>query len=71
MFIIKHSVSTCFGHHYAHHQENKTVSYYMRCSAWVCRLWLAVVFWGCVVSCVHHKTTTNHSLHTQTEHSMQ
>ena len=26
MFIIKLSVSTCFGHHYAHHQENKTVS---------------------------------------------
>ena len=25
MFIIKLSVSTCFGHHYAHHQENKTV----------------------------------------------
>jgi len=53
MFIIKLSVSTCFGHHYAHHQENKTVSYRMRCSAWVCRLWLAVVLWSCVVSCVH------------------
>jgi len=50
MFIIKLSVSTCFGHHYAHHQENKTVSYCMRCSAWVCRLWLAVVLWSCVVS---------------------
>ena len=24
----------------------------MRCSAWVCRLWLAVVLWSCVVSCV-------------------
>jgi len=53
MFIIKLSISPCFGHHYAHHQENKTVSYCMRCSAWVCRLWLAVVLWGCVVSCVH------------------
>jgi len=38
MFIIKLSVSTCFGHHYVHHQENKTVSPCMRCSAWVCRL---------------------------------
>ena len=53
MFIIKLSISTCFGHHYAHHQENKTLSYCMRCSAWVCRLWLAVVLWSCVVSCVH------------------
>jgi len=49
MFIIKHSISTCFGYHYAHHQENKTVFYYMLCSAWVCRLWLAVVLWSCVV----------------------
>ena len=39
MFIIKLSNSTCFRHHYAHHQENKTVSYSMRCSVWVCRLW--------------------------------
>ena len=29
MFIMKLSISTCFGHHYAHHQENKTVSYCM------------------------------------------
>jgi len=52
MFIIKLSVSTCFGHHYAHHQGNKTVYYWMRCSAWVCRLWLAVVVCSCVLSCV-------------------
>jgi len=53
MFIIKLSISTCFRHHYAHHQENKTVFYCMRCSAWVCRLWLAAVLWSCVMSCVH------------------
>jgi len=53
MFIIKLSISTCFGHHYDHHQENKTLSYCMWCSAWVCRLWLAVVLWSCVVSRVH------------------
>ena len=52
MFIIKLSVSTCFGHHYAHHQENKTVSYCMRCSAWLCRLWLAVVLWRSRISCI-------------------
>jgi len=34
-------------------RENKTVSYCMWCSPWVCRLWLAVVLWSCVVSCVH------------------
>ena len=58
LFIIKLSFSTCFGHHYAHHQENKTVCYCMRCSAWVCRLWFAVVMWSCVVSCVHCVTVT-------------
>jgi len=30
MFITKLSLSTCFGHHYAHHQENKTVFYCVR-----------------------------------------
>ena len=29
------------------------MSYCMWCSAWVCRLWLAVVLWSCVVSSVH------------------
>jgi len=74
------------------HQENKTMSCCMQCSAWVCRLWLAVVLWSCVISRVHcvkvtvrtvtftqctqltmqlHKTTANHSLHTQAEHRMQ
>jgi len=86
MFIIKLTVSACFGHHYTHHQENKTVSYCMRCSAWVYSLWLAVVLWSCVVSCVStghtahvdtqlttqlHKTTANHRLHNQAEHRMQ
>ena len=63
MFIIKLFVSTCFGHHYAHHQENKTVSSCMWCFAWLCKLWLAVVLWSCVVICVH----TVHSSHSQTQ----
>jgi hypothetical protein len=70
MFIMKLSISTCFGHHYAHHQENKAVSFCMRCSAWACRLWLAVVLWSCFVTQLH-KTTANYSLHTQAEHRMQ
>ena len=64
MFIIRLSISTCFGHNYAHHQENKTVSYCMRCSAWVCRLWLAVVLCICVVSCVHCVNSNFHTVHT-------
>jgi len=64
MFIIKLSISTCFRHHYAHHQQNKMVSYCMWCSAWVCRLWLAVVLWSCVVSCVHCVKQSNSNFHT-------
>jgi len=43
-------ISTCFGHHYAHHQENKTVYFCIWCSALVV---LAVVVYSWVVSCVH------------------
>jgi hypothetical protein len=35
MFIHNLFVSTCFGHHYAHHQENQTVFYHIWCSALV------------------------------------
>ena len=61
MLIIKLSVSTCFGHHYAHHQENKTVSYCMRCSAWVCRLWMAVVLCSCEGSSTRPQPTTTYT----------
>ena len=43
MFIINH-VSTCFGYHYAHLQENKDLCYCMRCAALVL---LDVVGSGC------------------------
>ena len=64
------SISTCFGHRYAHHQENKTVHYCIWCSV--------LVVWSCVVSSVHcvhtvctllttqlHTTTANLSQHNQ------
>jgi len=35
----------------------------MRCSAWVCRLWLAVVLWSCVVSRLHCVEVTVHTAH--------
>ena len=49
MFIIKLSIPTCFGHHYAHHQGNKTVSYCMWCSALFV---LFVVVWTLDAGCV-------------------
>ena len=43
--------------------ENKIVCYCMRCSAWVCRLRLAVVLWSCVVSRVHCVKVTVYTVH--------
>jgi len=47
MFIIKR---LCFGHHYVHHQENKSVHCCIWCYALVV---LAVVVWSWDASCVH------------------
>jgi len=52
MFIIN-TVSTCFGHHYAHLQETKT--YVTACGVlgWFCWMWLVAVLGLCVVGCEH------------------
>jgi len=52
MFIFN-NFSTCFGHHYAHLQENKT--YVIACGVlrWFCWMWLVEVVGRCVVGCEH------------------
>ena len=52
MFIIN-IVSTCFGHHYAHLQENKT--YVTACVVlrWFCWMWMVAAVGRCVVGCEH------------------
>ena len=50
MYIIKTFISTCFWHHYAHHQENKSVHCRIWCSVLVV---MAVVVWSWDASCVH------------------
>ena len=42
MFIIN-TFSTCFGHHYAHLQENKTCVTACGVLRWFCWLWLVAV----------------------------
>jgi len=58
--LLSNVYTTCFGHHYAHHQKNKTV---------YCRVWfyalvvLAVVVCSCVMSCAHCvKVTGRHRI---------
>jgi len=52
MFIFN-NFSTCFGHHYAHLQENKT--YVTACGVlrWFCWMWLVAVVGRCLVGCEH------------------
>ena len=52
MFIIN-TFSTCFGHHYAHLQENKTCVTARGVLRWFCWMWLVAVVGRCVVGCEH------------------
>ena len=45
------SVSTCFGHHYAHLQENKGPVTAFGVLFWFCWMWLVAVVGRCVVGC--------------------
>ena len=64
-FYYQTFISTCFGHHYAHHQENKSVHCRIWCSALVV---MAVVVRSWDASCVHTARVPaphNHSHHNQ------
>ena len=47
------SVSTCFGHHYAHLQEIKDRVTAYGVLFWFCWMWLVAVVGRCVVGCEH------------------
>jgi len=48
MFIIN-TFSTCYGHHYAHLQENKTCVTARGVLRWFCWMWLVAAVGRCVV----------------------
>ena len=49
--LLLTSVSTCFGHHYAHLQENKgPVTAFVELF-WFCWMWLVAVVGRCLVGC--------------------
>ena len=54
MFIIT-SVSTCFGHHYAHLQENKGRVTEFGVLFWFCWMWLVAVVGRCLTRCEHYE----------------
>ena len=47
--LLLTSISTCFGHHYAHLQENKGPVTVFGVLFWFCWMWLVVVVGRCVV----------------------
>jgi len=49
------SVSTCFGHHYAHLQENKGPVTAFGVLFWFCWMWLVAVDGRCLAGCEHYE----------------
>ena len=49
--LLSTSVSTCFGHHYAHLQENNDRVTAFAVLFWFCWMWLVAVVGRCVVGC--------------------
>ena len=57
--LLSTSVSTCFGHHYANLQENKTFVTARGVLRWFCWMWLVAVVGRCVVRCEHCEGYSN------------
>ena len=49
--LLLTSVSTCFGHHYAHLQESKDPVTAFGVLFWFCWMWLVAIVGRCVVGC--------------------
>ena len=47
--LLLTSISTCFGHHYAHLQENKEPVTVFDVLFWFCWMWLVAVVGRCLV----------------------
>ena len=53
--LLTTSVSTCFGHHYAHLQENKGPVTASGVLFWFCWMWLVAVVGRCLAGCEHYE----------------
>jgi hypothetical protein len=65
------SVSPCFGHHYAHLQENKGPVTAFGVLFWFCWMWLVAVVGPCVVGCEQCSHPTTQRPTTATNHIQQ
>jgi glycerol-3-phosphate acyltransferase PlsY len=64
--LLLTSISTCFGHHYAHLQENNGPVTAFGVLFWFCWMWLVAVVGLCLVGCEHCEQSNRnlHSAHT-------
>ena len=53
--LLTTSFSTCFGHHYAHLQENKCLVTAFGVLFWFCWTWLVAVVGRCLAGCEHYE----------------
>jgi len=53
--LLLTSVSTCFGHHYAHLQEIKGPVTAFGVLFWFCWVWFVAVVGRCLVGCEHYE----------------
>ena len=58
--LLLTSISTCFGHHYAHLQENKDPVTAFGVLFWFCWMWLVAVVGRCAVLKDVSTSATNH-----------
>jgi hypothetical protein len=69
--LLLTSISTCFGHHYAHLQENKGPVTAFSVLFWFCWMWLVAVVGRSLVGCEqrsHPTTQRPTSSRTRTTH---
>jgi hypothetical protein len=69
--LLLTSVSTCFGHHYAHLQENNDPFTAFGVLFWFCWMWLVAVVGRCVVGCEPCSHPTTQRPTTDTNHIQQ
>ena len=69
--LLLTSVSRCFGHHYAHHQEIKGPVTVFGVLFEFCWMWFLAVVGRCVVGCEHRSNPTTQRPTTATNHIQQ
>ena len=69
--LLLTSVSTCFGHHYAHLQKNKGPVTAFGVLVWFCWMWLVAVVGRCLAGCDHYEGLCSKEQNLHSAHILQ